>query len=74
MTRDPAAWDLPHLSSHLRGVVDLELWTVPFYMAAMYSIQDPACEAYQLIQASVHEEMRWPRPAIRTSSRGPRSG
>lgn len=57
MTRRSPVWDLPHLRSHLQSVVDLELWTVPFYMSAMYSIQDPACKAYQLIQASVHEEM-----------------
>lgn len=50
-------WDLGHLQDHLQGVVALELWTVPYYMAAMYSIKDPASEAYQLIQDVVHEEM-----------------
>jgi Ferritin-like len=38
-------------------VVDLELWTVPYYMAAMYSIRDRTSDAYQLVQDVVHEEM-----------------
>jgi hypothetical protein len=32
--------------AHLQAAVDLELWTIPFYMAAMYSIQDPATDAF----------------------------
>ena len=53
----PPNWDLTHLQDHLQGVVDLELWTIPYYMSAMYSIQDPASDAYALIQDVVHEEM-----------------
>ena len=56
-TNAPRTWDLGALQTHLQGVVDLELWTVPYYMAAMYSIKDPSDEAYQLIQDIVHEEM-----------------
>ena len=50
-------WNLAHLQSHLQGVVDLEVWTIPYYMSAMYSVKDPASEAYLLIQDVVHEEM-----------------
>lgn len=50
-------WDLPHLQSHLQSAVDLELWTIPYYMSAMYSIRNPATEAYQLIEDIVREEM-----------------
>lgn len=51
------AWTLPHLHAHLQDVVDLEVWTVPYYMAAMYSIKDRTSDAYQLIQDVIHEEM-----------------
>lgn len=50
-------WDLQSLWSHLQGVVDLELWTIPFYLTAMYSIKDPSADAYQLIQSIVYQEM-----------------
>jgi hypothetical protein len=50
-------WDLPSLWSHLQGVVDLEVWTIPYYLTAMYSIEDPSGEAYQLIQSVVYQEM-----------------
>jgi len=52
-----ATWDLPHLRAHLQGVVDLELWTVPYYMSAMYSVKDPTSEPYRLVEDVVHEEM-----------------
>jgi Ferritin-like len=51
------SWDIEHLHTHLQGVVDLELWTVPFYMSALYSIKDPASEPYRLVADVVHEEM-----------------
>jgi hypothetical protein len=50
-------WDLIHLQSHLQGVVDLELWTIPYYMTVMYSIKDPATSAFRMIQDAVHQEM-----------------
>lgn len=56
-TSATSPWTLPHLHSHLQAVVDLELWTVPYYMAAMYSIRDRTSDAYQLVQDTVHEEM-----------------
>ena len=50
-------WDLPHLHRHLQSAVDLEFWTIPFYMAAMYSIKDPSSVAYRLLQSIVYQEM-----------------
>jgi hypothetical protein len=53
----PPVWNLQQLRTHLQGLVDLEMWTIPYYMSAMYSITDPATLEYQLIQDVVHEEM-----------------
>ncbi|NEP82354.1 MAG: hypothetical protein F6K39_31920 [Okeania sp. SIO3B3] len=50
-------WDIPHLKTHLQYAVDLELWTIPFYMSAMYSVKDPSSVAYRLIQSVVYQEM-----------------
>ncbi|WNJ17559.1 ferritin-like domain-containing protein [Pontibacter sp. G13] len=50
-------WTLDHLKVHLQAAVDLEFWTIPFYMSAMYSIQDRNSEAYQLIRTVVNQEM-----------------
>lgn len=54
---DSPRWTMEHLHRHLQYAVDLELWTIPYYMSAMYSIQDRSSEAYQLIQTVVHQEM-----------------
>lgn len=50
-------WDINDLQIHLQAAVDLEFWTIPFYMSAMYSIKDQSCEAYRLIQSVVNQEM-----------------
>jgi hypothetical protein len=50
-------WDLGHLRSHLQAAAELEAWTIPYYMAAMFSIVDRASDAYQLVQSVVHQEM-----------------
>ena len=50
-------WDLSHLQTHLQYAVDLEFWTIPFYMSAMYSIIDRTSDAYQLIRSVVNQEM-----------------
>lgn len=52
-----ARWDIEHLRQHLQYAVDLEFWTVPFYMSAMYSIKDRTSKAFQLIQTVVNQEM-----------------
>jgi hypothetical protein len=53
----PRDWSEKELHEHLQGVVDLEFWTIPYYLAVMYSIKDPSCEAYRLIQSAVYQEM-----------------
>ena len=50
-------WNISHLREHLQYAVDLELWTIPFYMASMFSIVDRTSAAYQLVQSVVHQEM-----------------
>lgn len=50
-------WTINHLHEHLQAAVDLEFWTIPFYMSAMYSIKDRNAEAYQLIRTVVNQEM-----------------
>jgi ferritin-like protein len=50
-------WDLKHVRSHLRMAAFLEAWTIPYYMAAMFSIVDRVAPAYQLIQSVLHQEM-----------------
>jgi hypothetical protein len=52
-----STWDIKHLRDHLQAAVDLEFWTIPFYMAAMYSIRDPASAAYGLTLSVVNQEM-----------------
>ncbi len=50
-------WTIEHLRAHLQYAVDLELWTIPFYMSALFSIVDRSSAAYQLVQSVVHQEM-----------------
>lgn len=53
----PPKWDIQHLRQHLQFAVDLEFWTIPFYMSVMYSIDDRQSDAYQLIRTVVNQEM-----------------
>lgn len=60
MNSTPAAnphWTMQHLHEHLQYAADLELWTIPFYMSAMYSITDRTSTPFQLIQTVVNQEM-----------------
>lgn len=50
-------WNIGHLRQHLQAAVDLEFWTIPFYMSAMYSIQDRKSDAFQKIQSVLNQEM-----------------
>lgn len=50
-------WDISHLQDHLQYAIDLEFWTIPFYMSVMYSIKDPSHWVYRLIQSVVYQEM-----------------
>ncbi len=57
MSRSDSHWNIAHLREHLQFAIQLEYWTVPFYMAAMYSIKDPTSNAYKLVQSVVYQEM-----------------
>ncbi len=50
-------WNIRHLREHLQYAIDLEFWTIPYYMSAMYSIVDRASTAFQYIQSVVNQEM-----------------
>lgn len=58
-TKQPnqSQWDISHLQQHLQYAIDLEFWTIPFYLSAMYSIKDPSHWIYRLIQSVVYQEM-----------------
>lgn len=55
--RGEVSWDMPHLLAHLHDALALEFWTIPYYLATMYSIKDPASDAYRLLQSVVYQEM-----------------
>jgi len=50
-------WTFDHFRDHLQAAVNLEFWTIPFYMSAMYSIQDKSETSYQLIRTVLNQEM-----------------
>lgn len=50
-------WTIDQLHQHLQYAVDLEFWTIPFYLSAQLSVIDRRSEAYQLIQTIVNQEM-----------------
>ena len=50
-------WHVGHLRDHLQLAAELEAWTIPYYMAPMFSIVSRSTSAYQLIQSVVHQEM-----------------
>ena len=51
------AWTLAKLQAHVQSAVELELFTIPPYLTALYSIKDPSSTAYALIRSVVVEEM-----------------
>lgn len=50
-------WTLAHLQQHLQYAIDLEFWTIPFYMSALYSIIDRTSLPFQFVQSVVNQEM-----------------
>lgn len=50
-------WTIDQLREHFQYAIQLEYWTIPFYMSAMYSIKDSTHSAYRLIQSVVYQEM-----------------
>ena len=62
--KNPASWDKADLYRHLQHALDLELWTIPLYLTALYSIRDLTKtrhkdfpEAAKLIYSVVVQEM-----------------
>jgi hypothetical protein len=53
----PLTWTPSLLHQHLQGAMDLELWTIPYYLTVLYSIKDISCAPYRLIQSAVYQEM-----------------
>ena len=61
---DPHSWTKDELYVNLQAAVDVELWTIPLYLTALYSIQSVSSgnqSAYpkyaKLIESVVIEEM-----------------
>ncbi|BAK36080.1 hypothetical protein MLP_30660 [Microlunatus phosphovorus NM-1] len=50
-------WDMSHMQTHLQAAADLEAWTIPFYLSAMFSICNQDDDAYKLIQSVANQEM-----------------
>ncbi|MGH3793747.1 MAG: ferritin-like domain-containing protein [Pseudonocardiaceae bacterium] len=57
MSNSSADWSLDVLKEHLQYAVDLEFWTIPYYLTALYSVRDQSSEAFQLIRSVVDQEM-----------------
>jgi hypothetical protein len=54
---DADRWSIEQLRAHILSAMNLELWTIPFYMTSMYSIKDASTEAYGAILSVVNQEM-----------------
>jgi len=50
-------WTLNDIHDHLDYAVNLEIWTIPYYLTVMYSIKDPSEPVFRLIQSVVYQEM-----------------
>ena len=50
-------WNIGHLHDHLQAAAELEAWTIPYYLSAMFSVVDRSDTAYQLVQSVVNQEM-----------------
>ncbi len=50
-------WNLGYLQDHLQAAAELEAWTIPYYLSAMFSVVDRSTESYQLVQSVVNQEM-----------------
>ncbi|MFD7659274.1 ferritin-like domain-containing protein [Actinosynnema sp. NPDC059797] len=54
---ESGSWTLKDVRVHLEYAVNLELWTIPYYMTVMYSIKDIGHPDFRRIQSVVHQEM-----------------
>lgn len=50
-------WTIEALQEHLQYAVDLELWTIPYYLTALGSIREQGSEASQLLRSIANQEM-----------------
>ncbi len=50
-------WHLEDVHHHLQYAVDIEMWTIPYYLSVMYSIKEFDEPAFRLIQSVVNQEM-----------------
>ena len=50
-------WTIENLRSHVQAAIELELFTIPPYLTALYSLKNSAAESYDLIRSVVVEEM-----------------
>lgn len=55
--KSDSEWTLEALQEHLQWAVDIEFFTIPFYMSAMYSVLDQSAEARRLVRSVVNQEM-----------------
>ena len=62
--KDPARWNRHDLHQHLQHAVDVEFWTIPLYLTALYSIQglkelkpSEYPDAAKLVQSVAIQEM-----------------
>lgn len=45
--KNPSCWERSDLHRHLQHALDVELWTIPLYLTALYSIRDLPQSKYQ---------------------------
>jgi hypothetical protein len=50
-------WTLEDVHTHLRHAVNLEIWTIPYYLTVLYSIKDISHPVYRLIRSVANQEM-----------------
>jgi hypothetical protein len=50
-------WTLEDVHEHLAHAVNLEIWTIPYYMTIMYSIKESSDPIFRLLQSVVYQEM-----------------
>ncbi|HEX6352893.1 ferritin-like domain-containing protein [Actinophytocola sp.] len=50
-------WTLADVRAHLAFAVNLEIWTIPYYLTVMFSIKDIGHPAFRLVQSVAHQEM-----------------
>ncbi|MBC8045416.1 MAG: hypothetical protein H7Y00_01330, partial [Fimbriimonadaceae bacterium] len=62
--KNPALWTKAELYAHLQHAIDIEFWTIPLYLTALYSIkglkelkQKDYPDAAKLIQSVVIQGM-----------------